>query len=335
MEGVDISHWNFDFHNSLGYFITNADEYIYARYGGRDARAAESYLSLDSLQIALEAGLLQHELYQQGKLPERTRSEPFYPRDIPQLNQYVVKQRNCVECHHIADYRAQQLELEGKLDKLRTMFPFPDIRNIGIELDVPKGLVVDQATEAVAEAGLQPGDRITGINGVPVITFADLQYEYDKIPRESRHFELEIDRGGSRHVLSVDLPALWWKYDVGFRYWSIDPLIYFDAEPIPADEKQELGLPAESFASRVSEIDPIAPQLGLHQLEVGDVIVGVNGVASDPTLPDARLYLRLNVTPGEPAQLTVLRDGQRSEMKIKTKRQFYRKSIPKTKDKGA
>ena len=29
MSGVDIAHWKYDRHNSLYYFITNADEHIY------------------------------------------------------------------------------------------------------------------------------------------------------------------------------------------------------------------------------------------------------------------------------------------------------------------
>ena len=72
------------------------------RYGGRDAESPDSYLSLDSLELALEEGLHQHDLYQQDKLPPQARTEPLFPKQIPGIEQNVIRQRSCVECHHIA-----------------------------------------------------------------------------------------------------------------------------------------------------------------------------------------------------------------------------------------
>lgn len=328
MEKIDIGHWQFDRHTSLYYFITNADQYIYLRYGGRDAEAAESYLSLDSLELALQQGLQQHALYQQGKLPPQQRGEPRYPRDIPGLQYNVIVQRNCVECHHIADYEAQHLESIGQLDKLRTMFAYPDIRTVGLHLDVPRGLVLERATGAAADAGLQSGDQIVAIHGTPVLTFGDLQFEYDKIPRDAEQVSLAVERAGKTVPANIVLPPRWWYYDVGFRYWSIDPLVYFESQPLSAADKQSLGLPPDGLASRVTAVDSIGTSFGLHALQIGDVIAAVDGVTEDKLAHHVMLYLRLNVTPGQSAQLTVLRDGARLEMELKTKRQFYRKTIP-------
>jgi len=330
MTDIDIDHWKFDYHNSLYYFITNADQHIYMRYGGRDANAAESYLSLESLKLALREGLRQHEAYQRGEIEPRLPADPMFPRDIPGLTKNVIRQRACVECHHIADYRAQDLEKTGHLDKVRTMFLCPDIRKIGLHLDVPKGLVLSQPTDQAADAGLQKGDRITGINGVGVFTFGDLQFEYDKIPRDASSFSLELQRDSENVQVEISLPVRWWYYDVGFRYWSIDPLVYFKAEPLSAEEKQDLDLPSASLASRVTNVDSIGTAFDFHQLKVDDVIVAVNGVEEDSVAGDAMLYIRLNVVPGTSANLTVLRGEQRIEMELKTKRQFYRKAIPST-----
>ena len=57
MTNIDIGLFDYDRHNALYYFIMNADEHLYMRYGGRDARSADSYLDLDSLEIALKMGL--------------------------------------------------------------------------------------------------------------------------------------------------------------------------------------------------------------------------------------------------------------------------------------
>ena len=59
MTGIDIGLYDYDRHFSIYYFAVSPDEQIYLRYGGRDARSADSYLDLDSISLALEAGLAQ------------------------------------------------------------------------------------------------------------------------------------------------------------------------------------------------------------------------------------------------------------------------------------
>ena len=49
MDDIDIGLFDRDWNNTLYYFILNADEQIYLRYGGRDSEAPDSYLNLSSL----------------------------------------------------------------------------------------------------------------------------------------------------------------------------------------------------------------------------------------------------------------------------------------------
>ena len=107
MTGIDIGLFDYDRHNALYYFIMNADEHIYMRYGGRDATSPDAYLSLNSLEIALKLGLERHELYKQAKLEKQARPAPFFPTDIPLLKKKVLRRGRCVECHLIADYQKQ------------------------------------------------------------------------------------------------------------------------------------------------------------------------------------------------------------------------------------
>jgi serine protease Do len=161
MDGIDIGLFDYDRHNALYFFILNADEQIYLRYGGRDAEDAMTYLNLQSLELALQAGLDRHELYKQGKLAKQPRPAPFYPEQITLLKRNEIDRRRCVECHMIADYQTQEAEQSGKLDRPRMLYPSPDLKTIGIHLDVPKGLVIKKAEGAAAEAGMQTGDTIT------------------------------------------------------------------------------------------------------------------------------------------------------------------------------
>ncbi len=104
---------------------------------------------------------------------------------MPLLVERTFAQRQCVECHLIGDFQNIQRERDGVLDKLTHLYRSPDIKTIGISLDVPKGLVVKEATGAVAAAGMKAGDRIAAWNGVPVWTFGDVQYRYDKVDRRA------------------------------------------------------------------------------------------------------------------------------------------------------
>ena len=54
IDNVDIGLFEHDRHNPLDYYILNSDEQIYMRCGGRDSEALETYLNLDSLELALD-----------------------------------------------------------------------------------------------------------------------------------------------------------------------------------------------------------------------------------------------------------------------------------------
>src|SRR4051794_11007337 len=155
MDDVDIGLFERDWNNTIYYFMMNADEQIYMRYGGRDARGPESYLNLDSLELALAKGLELDQQYKKGELPKTVKPKPAFPREIPPLVERTFARGQCVECHLIGDFQLVYKEQTGKLDKIHDMYRWPDIRTIGIELDVPKGLVVKEAKGSVAAAGVK------------------------------------------------------------------------------------------------------------------------------------------------------------------------------------
>ncbi len=325
MNGINIGLYDYDRYNTLYFFLVSPDEQIYLRYGGRDPKSPTTYLNLESLELALEMGLEQHRLYQAGKLPKTKPPPAVYPQDIPELYKRTINSGRCVECHLIGDLENVQREKEGTLDKLSQMFRSPDIRAIGIELDIPKGLLVADAGKAVAEAGMQAGDTITHLNDRRVWTFGDLQWAYDHIDRLSKKIKLTVDRGGSSVDLDVDLPEFWWMTDISYRNWSVDPRVYFNSEPLSADEKRDLGLETDGFASRVTYIDRIAKLLSNHTLVLGDVVYGVDGVTGDDIANTAELFLKLRKQAGGRYTLQVVRDGERIEIPLKTDRMSFRK----------
>jgi hypothetical protein len=325
MDHVDLGLFDYDRNNTLYFFILNADEQIYLRYGGRDEQSPDTYLNLSSLEAALEQGLELHRRYLKGELKKTERPKPLFAREIPLLVERTFKRGACVECHLIGDFQNQQRERDGTLDKLVHLYRSPDIRTIGIHLDVPKGLVVKEAKGAVQEAGMQPGDRITALNGTAVWTFGDFQYYYDKVDRRATRVQISVDRGGRSIDLPVSLPPRWWLTDLGFRQSTIDPRVYFESEPLAEVEKRGLELKPDGFASRVRYVDNLAGMLKSHELRVGDIVYGVDGVERDEIAHNAELFIKLRKTAGTTVTLSVIRDGKRLQMPLRTLQMSFRK----------
>jgi serine protease Do len=325
MDDVDVGLFDRDWNNAIYLFALNADEQIYFRYGGRDAASADTYLNMDSLEIALRQGLELHRQYQAGELKKTPRPQPKFPRQMPLLVQRTFAQNACVECHLIGDYQNLQREQDGTLDKVKDLYRSPDIKTIGIILDVPKGLVVKEAKDAVQAAGMRSGDLITAINGTRVWTFGDLQYAYDKVDRKADKVQISVSRNGTPVELAVSLPARWWLTDLRFRQSSVEPRTYFEDLPLSEAEKRECNLPADSFASRVKYVAEFARIMKTHDLRVGDIVYAVNGVERDEIANTADLYIKLHTKAGDSVTLDIIRDGQRMKMPLKTYRMYFRK----------
>jgi hypothetical protein len=325
LDDVDVGLFDRDWNNAIYFFAFNPDEKIYFRYGGRDSASPDTYLNIDSLELALRQGLQLHEQYLSGalKLPERPK--PLFPREIPLLVQRTFAQRQCVECHLIGDFQNIQREQDGVLDKLTHLYRSPDIKTLGIELDVPKGLVVKAASGAALAAGMKPGDRIATWSGTPVWTFGDLQYRFDKVDRHVETVTTEVDRGGTPVSLTIALPARWWWTDLRFRQSSVDPRLDFEDRPLSAEEKQKLGLPPDGFASQVKYVSEFAKVRKTHDLQTGDIIYAVDTAERDPIANTAELFLKLRKKAGESATLGVIRNGQRIQMPLRTYQLSFRK----------
>ena len=322
LKGIDVGLFDFDRHNALYYFIMNADEEIYLRYGGRDSRSAMAYLNLRSLELALEKGLELHA--DPDWTPVDRRPEKLVPRDIPLLADRTIRRNACVECHLIADYRTIALEKTGELNRQRDLHVSPDIRKIGLELDVPRGLVIGRATGAAKTAGVQVGDTIRALNGKPVHTFGDLQYRYGKVNRMARSIDLSIVRAGREKRVTLGLPQFWWLTETGYRYWTVEAVLPFASTPLSDDEKKKRSLPREGFASRITDIDSFDDSAE-PSLEKGDLLLAVNDVETDELAKTVDLHVRLRYSSGTRVKLLVERNGKRFVSRLTTFRQSFRK----------
>lgn len=325
MDNTDIALFDRDWNNAVYFFLLNEDERMYMRYGGRDADSADTYLDMSSMELALKQGLTLHQRYLAGNLKLPDRPKPKYPREIPLLVQRTYARHACVECHLIGDFQNIQREQDGKLDKLTHLYRSPDIKTLGIQLDVPKGLVVKEVRDAALAAGLRAGDRIAGWNGTPVWTFGDVQYRYDQVDRAAKEIHVTVEREGGPVELTLALPVRWWWTDLRWRQSSVDPRQNFEARPLTDDEKRKYGFALDGFASYVKYVPEGARLRKSHELRQGDIIFAVDGVERDALANTADLFIKLHCKAGDSVVLRVLRDGQRIEMPLHTEILSFRK----------
>ena len=324
MDQVDIGLFEHDRHNPLYYYLLNSNEQIYLRYGGRDSESLESYLNLNSLEVALAKGLELHS--RRDALAQVARPAPDFAKNYSLLVERTIGRGQCVECHLIGDYQNLHRERDKTLDKMTHLYRSPDIKTVGIHLDVPKGLVVAKADGAVAAAGMLQGDRITAVAGTPVYTFADLQHRYDKTDRHTaKQVVFTVERGGQSRDITAQLPPRWWWYDVTYRQSSVDPRLYFGCQPLSAEEKAQRHLNPSGLACKVTRVDNFAVTVKSHSLQLGDIVYAVNGVDHDEFAHTAELYMKLYMTPGDTAKLDVIRGETRMQSTLLSYRLSFRK----------
>src|SRR5262249_39105236 len=159
-------------------------------------------------------------------------------------------------------------------------------------------------------AGLQPGDRLSRLNGYAVSSFADASYALHKAPAKGS-IPITGGRDGKESTGTLGVTAGWRETNATWRPSKVDipPSVPFVGDDLTAEEKKNLSLPAGRAAFRQG--DKVHATLADAGLRAGDVIVGFDRVAVDGTMDDLLGYVRRNYLVGETVTVDVLRDGKR------------------------
>jgi len=321
IELLDIGHFEFDPNVTVYFFVINADEHIYLRYGGRDDASPESYINLKSLEVALDRGLDQHKLWQDGKLPAAPRAPAKFVKDYQEIREGPLKKNGCVHCHMIGQGITGDLIRTGKLDKRVDPWVYPDVKQLGISLDAEKGLVVKDSSGAAKKAGLGKKDEITKLNGKQVLTFGDLQYALNQVKHDAAELELTVKRGKEEAaVVKIVLDKLWRVTQIERRATTqrLEPFPEFWGKSLSSDASKAAGLKPNGLSVEVGKfwVKTNAQAAGL---QVGDVVYSVDGVEEDEYTQTAVLYIKLNKNTGDTVKLGVLRKGKKLEVSFKLK----------------
>jgi len=195
-------------------------------------------------------------------------------------------------------------------DKKTSPWIFPDPAKLGLDLKVDDPTIVQKSTGPASRAKLQSGEQIATIENQHVSTYADIQFILHHLPRDQKQLTLTTNRGPRK----ITLPKYWRVTDLNRRSLGhkMEPFPGFWGKPISPEEKKNLNLPPESFATRATKfwVNTPGKKAGLKE---GDIITSVNGVTQSPLAVNAQIYIRLHHEAGDEVTLKYLRAGKTYE----------------------
>jgi hypothetical protein len=312
--GLDLSLFEFDYDLTWYGFFLSADEVVYGRYGGRDAKSDEGRLSLAGLKYAMEKSLEQHAAG--AKKPEprgkAIRAEEYRAAKLRRNNE-------CIHCHQINEFRRADAKAAGTWSR-DDLWVYPLPENVGITLEVDRGDVVKvvRPDSPAAKAGLKAQDVLTELNGYRVASFADAQFALHKAPNGS-DISVVWKSASDQKVGTLQVAPGWRKTNITWRSSLLDilPSLPISGDDLTAAEKKALGLPEARAAFRQDKF--VHSTLKAVGLKMGDVIVGLDGRGVDGTMDDFLGYVRKEHLVGETVTLNVLRDGKPVDIRMTLK----------------
>jgi predicted metalloprotease with PDZ domain len=314
IDDLDLNLFEFDYDLTFAVFFLNAEGKVYARYGGRDGNNADSRQSLEGLRYTMGSVLRTHRGAEQSFAP-RSREAPRFIREVT-----GSRRRGCMHCHQVKEVLNAELQRGGKWGRdMVWRYPLPE--NLGFELQVDRGNVVKkvQAKSPAAAAGLQPGDVVRRLNGVPVHSLADAQFALDIAPKAG---SVEVVWQHDEEVLRdrLSLPDGWRKTDISWRpsMQRLVPAARLYGIDLTAAEKGALGLSAEQLAFR--QKDPPSAQAEAAGIRARDIIVGVDDKSLELSMAGFLRYIERNYLAGDRVTINVLRDGKRLNLPMTLRR---------------
>lgn len=313
VDNLDLNLFEFDYDLTFMVFFMDAEQNVYARYGGRDSKDADNRQSLEGLAYTMKSVLEMHGRQQKEYAP-KTQDKARYLRDLTGGPGGLGGGGRCLHCHQVREAINGGLRRAGKWDRdLAWRYPLPE--NVGVTLEVHKGNVVKSVAEKspAAAAGIKPGDILQKLNGVPVHSFGDAQYALDRAPAKGA-VEVVWRRGEKTLEEKLTLEQGWRKTDISWRP-SMKRMIASSrlyGEDLKPEEKKALGLEEKQLAFR--QKDAVPTQARNAGIKGGDIILGVDGKTLQMDVTEFSYYVQSNYLVGDKVTVNLLRDGKRMEL---------------------
>ena len=307
MRGVDLRLFDFDWDLTWVGLFMNADGAVYGRYGGRDDHNPDRHLSLAGLKHAMREALSAYTAQPQKQAAAVSTLFPTVD-EFPAAKK--MKPDACIHCHQVTEFQRDYLRSQGKWTRDQ-IWTYPPPQNIGITLDEEKGALVSSVrpNSPAARVGVRAGDRLRLVAGIPVATFADVQYALQRAG-SALSVPIHWQRAGSTMQGLLELPAGWRESDISWRatMWSLSPPASVYGEDLTAAEKRALDIPEKRLAFRMGDFVPKpSREAGIR---AKDIILGIDGKNLEMNMLQFNVWIRLNFKPGDRIVYDIIRGGQ-------------------------
>lgn len=285
-------------------FFLDANENIYARYGGRDATGPDSRQSLAGLHYTMSAVLNAHQQPDTQQFAVKPTQEFF-------IDELGGRRGGCRHCHQVKETLNHEMVELGLWDSsMAFRFPLPD--NLGMKLEVDRCDVVEEivAESPADKAGLKPGDQLKRLAETQIYSLGDAQFALDKA-RQTGNLAVEWVRNGKAMSGQLALPKDWKRSDISWRA-SMQHLVAssrLDGENLSKAQKAALGLQPKQLAFRQEE--NLSDQAASAGIRSGDIVYAINGQYMETNSTGLHFYVESQFIRQETVNVNVIRDGKK------------------------
>jgi hypothetical protein len=317
MNGINLELFPFEYDLTWMSFFMDANDGVYARYGGRDDTNAESHLSKSSLLWIMQTVQALHQSSEAAVdrvLPPKVAART--PEDIPTMPAMMLKRKEkCIHCH---DVKVAELRHQQSLGRFRreNVFTYPTPVNVGIHVDATEQNRIRSVADGspAAQAGVRAGDVVLRANRQRVLTLGDFSRVLELTPKVA-DLPLELRRDGDNLWVTLNLSGDWRKTsDPSWResLHVAGPNNGFWGRKLNADERQAQSIPADAMAVKVTHIwGDYTRQAGLR---VNDVVLSLDGIQRDLGIQQLHAHAMLKKEYGDSVPVLVRRGD--SEVKL-------------------
>lgn len=326
MRGVDLNRYVFDWDLTFAALAMHPDGTIFHRYGGRDHRDPNLWLSEASFADFVRAGVAAHETYELDPRPRL----PLPRLAIEEVPNYAAKDDGaCIHCHVINPaLRTDALERERWRQADLWVHPAPGRIGLDLDRDDQRRVTAVADGSPAARAGVTVGDRLASFAGRPLATASDLMAALHRVEPSGARPSLVVERGGERRDLTLELRRGWKKdTPLGFSWrsfkWGLVPAPGFGGPLLGAGEKRELGLDEEAFAFRVQYLvtwgenrryGMVVQRAGLRE---GMVVLGTDTKRDFASVAHFHAWWRLTREPGTTVEVIVWEDRKERALPVR------------------
>lgn len=320
---IDLNVFTFDYDLTWAAFFLNHHGHVYARYGTRKERDADTMINEEGFKTVMGKVLVAHRRGR-NKKPSRIAGGPRYPESFRTLPAKLKTGKNCMHCHQVWDYERKD---QGAYDKLQALRVYPLAENLGFSFSVDKGNVVESVDRGgfAAKSGLRVNDEVVEANRTPVYSSADLSWVLHRM-KDGDTVSLKVRRRRSPRTIRIKPAGDWRSRNIYWRgsMWAIQPTPGFGGKELNDSELSGVGLKPGSWAIKVRYIvtwggDSHAAGMSAKRagLRSGDIVTSVAGKTDFDSELDFQAWYRLNQKAGTTIDLGIIRGGKRQTLKLK------------------